>query len=495
MLFMILQNKTIDAIADIQPETREDFVKIKGLGERKYEKYGKEIIELIHGEKTMFQDSQNDSRCQVSESNLLDTISKKVFSVSQFLDIVNDILRPLKLSVRGELSGLKMYRHLYFSLKDTKNDGKLDALMWESDLRYCGIKPEEGMEVIIHGYLEVYKPSGKATFRAQTMELAGEGALKKAYDELKQKLEKEGLFDVDRKKKLPEFPVRLGVITSRHGAVIHDLLTNLGKYGYKIQLYDTRVEGALANRELMEALDYFRDKDIDLLIVIRGGGSLESLQAFNHEALVRAVGDYPIPIVAGIGHEKDVPLFSMVADAAFSTPTAVAREINKSWDSALSKLGFYETSIINRFVPSLLRAKHIVEKSISQGESFYHRLLRMQHLANRSMDEIISKLNAGYQKRNYSLISAGKELAQHFNQRRTAVQKKLEYLEESLRKNNPENQLKHGYSIAFLEKKPISSIDQIKTNDTLRILLYDGEVYSRIQDISKRSKDGASESD
>lgn len=495
-LFMILQNKTMDAIADIMPQNREEFVQIKGLGERKYEKYGEEILGLLRSQENpidLFSSPPPSPAPAFKEQTLIEKISQKVLTVSQYLDLVNDILRPLQLSVRGEISSVNYRKHLYFSLKDIQDESKLEALMWESDLKYCGIKPVEGMEVIIHGFMEIYKPSGKATFRAQTMELVGEGALKKAYDDLKRKLESEGCFDPERKKPIPEFPVRLGVITSKHGAVIHDLLTNLGKYGYRIQLYDARVEGVMAIKELITALRYFRDKPIDLLVVIRGGGSLESLQAFNSEVLLRSVLDYPVPIIAGIGHDKDVPLFSMIVDAAFSTPTAVAREINRSWDSAQEKLRYYEHALLHRYAPLLAGAKHAIERALGQGERFYVRLLNQQVRLNRTLEAIMHRFNTHIERRKQELNHQENHLQDQFTRDLSSVKVKIDHWAESLRKNNPERQLKLGYSIVFNKNKAISSISQLALKDQMKIRLADGEVLSTVEELNQRREDGKSE--
>jgi exodeoxyribonuclease VII large subunit len=495
-LFMILQNKTIDAIAEIMPQNREEFVQIKGLGERKYEKYGEEILQLLRSQENpvdLFSYHPPSPAPAFSEQTLIEKISKKVFTVSQYLDLVNDVLRPMQLSVQGEISSVSYRKHLYFGLKDTKDESKLEALMWESDLKYCGIKPVEGMEVVIHGFMEIYKPMGKATFRAQSMELVGEGALKKAYDDLKRKLEAEGCFDPERKKPIPNFPVRLGVVTSKHGAVIHDLLTNLGKYGYKIQLYDTRVEGVSAIKELISALRYFRDKPIDLLLVIRGGGSLESLQAFNSEVLLRSVLDYPVPIIAGIGHDKDVPLFSMIADAAFSTPTAVAREINRSWDSAQEKLRYYEHALLHRYAPLLVGARHAIERALGQGERFYGKLCYQQERLNRTFEAILHRFLSQTEQRKQGLKHKETHLQERFLQDLSSIKLHIEHYAESLRKNNPERQLKLGYSIVFNKNKAISSISQLALKDQMKIRLADGEVLSTVEELNQRREDGKSE--
>jgi exodeoxyribonuclease VII large subunit len=186
------------------------------------------------------------------------------------------------------------------------------------------------MEVIVEGTPSIYIPNGRFNFGVNTIELVGEGALKMAYDKLKKKLDSEGLFDIERKKLIPELPERIGLITSETGAVIHDFLTNIGKYGFKIKFFNSRVEGQLAIKDLLSAIEYFEDKDIDVLVIIRGGGSLESLQAFNNEVLIRKIADFEKPVICGIGHDKDVPLCALVADLLVSTPTAVTTVLNRS---------------------------------------------------------------------------------------------------------------------------------------------------------------------
>ncbi|MCX6791349.1 MAG: exodeoxyribonuclease VII large subunit, partial [Candidatus Gribaldobacteria bacterium] len=199
-----------------------------------------------------------------------------------------------------------------------------------------------------------YTANGKFSFVAKTVELKGEGALKKAYDELKNKLEQEGIFDAETKKALPEFPRKIGVITSKQGAVIHDLLNNLGKFGFQIKMADSRVEGQEALGDLLSAIKTMSKQDIDLLVLMRGGGSLESLQPFNNEALIRAIVDFKVPIIVAIGHDKDVPLLALAADFAPSTPTAVTIALNKSWENALAQINLKERIILGKFSNALI---------------------------------------------------------------------------------------------------------------------------------------------
>src|SRR3989344_6811079 len=243
------------------------------------------------------------------------------FSVSAYLDLLNIQLSEHEARIQGEISSVDIReRVVYFSIKDSIDGSVMSCLIWKRNYDFSGIEFEPGMEVILEGVPDIYKLSGRLSFKTSSVELVGEGALKKAYDKLKNKLNSEGLFLKERKKEIPELAGKIGLITSETGAVIHDFLTNLGRYGFNIRFMDSRVEGQPAVRELISAVDYFYDKDIDVLVIIRGGGSLESLQAFNNETLVRKISDFNKPVICGIGHEKDVPLASLVADKMVSTP-------------------------------------------------------------------------------------------------------------------------------------------------------------------------------
>jgi len=196
--------------------------------------------------------------------------------------------------------------HVYFSLKDEKDGALINCIIWKSRYAVYGVELKEGVKIIASGYPEIYAPSGRISFIAETIELAGEGALKKAYEKLKKKLAAEGLFEEERKRPLPKYPEKIGVVTSRQGAVLADFLNNLGKFGFKIKMIDSRVEGQLAVADLLLSIKSFQKQDIDALVIIRGGGSLESHLAFNNEMLVRAIADFPVPVIAGIGHHTRV---------------------------------------------------------------------------------------------------------------------------------------------------------------------------------------------
>jgi exodeoxyribonuclease VII large subunit len=222
-------------------------------------------------------------------------IEDKVFTIAEYIEVLNVFFKSQSVKIIGEICELKRAAsgHVYFTVKDKENPGSLDAIMWSRNYALCGIALEVGMEVILNGHPNVYPNNGRLSFVADTVELVGEGALKKAYDDLRKKLEAEGVFAQQRKRALPDYVQRIGVITSMKGAVIHDFENNLGKFGFMVNVIDSRVEGAQAARPLLGAIKAMRElvdmqlggtkeNGIEALIIIRGGGSLESSWIFQY---------------------------------------------------------------------------------------------------------------------------------------------------------------------------------------------------------------------
>jgi len=234
--------------------------------------------------------------------------------------------------IRGEISGFKRAAsgHLYFSLKDDK--AVLDAVCWRGTAGRIGLAPEDGMEVIASGGLTTFPGRSRYQIVIQQLELAGEGALLKLLEDRKRKLAAEGLFDAERKRELPYLPQVIGVVTSPGGAVIRDILHRLGdRFPTRVLVWPVLVQGEGAAGQIASAVHGFNaldpDGDIprpDLLIVARGGGSLEDLWAFNEEAVVRAAAESEIPLISAVGHETDVTLIDYVSDLRAPTPTAAA---------------------------------------------------------------------------------------------------------------------------------------------------------------------------
>ena len=468
-LFRVLPNKTNESIARTKPKNKEELIEIKGIKEKKFRKYGEDILSMVKG-----------TEINISASDG----TEKPYTVSSYLDILNNSLRQIKGRIRGEITGLDIKNsYLFFSLKDQKDGSILRCFMWKNDYELCGVLLTEGSEVIVNGISEIYKLSGRLSFKASTVELVGEGALKRAYEKLKKKLEEEGLFAIEKKKSLPEFVQKIGLITSSTGAVIHDFLNNLGKYGYKIKFRDSRVEGQIAVSDLISAIDYFANQNIDVLVIIRGGGSLESLQAFNNEALVRKIANFNVPVICGIGHDKDVPLASLSSDLMVSTPTAVAVILNKSWERAINTIQRLQRDILDKYQNILIIQKHRLEIITNDLISKFSFIFK-------KFDFIKSKINDAFLSLRYKLEQENKDLNQFSIILLKDLKGYFEYIknylnnaEEKLKTINPLRQLELGYSIVSFQNKIVKSVKILKKDDKIGIRLKDGKLGAQVDKI------------
>lgn len=365
----------------------------------------------------------------------------------------------------------------------------LKCIMWKTDYKVSGVELEEGMEVIVSGYAEIYKPNGSLTFKAQAVELVGEGALKKAYDELKKKLESEGIFDEAKKRPLASFPQRIGVITSRDGAVINDFLTNIGQHGYQISLIDSRVEGQLATDELIRSVRSFRRRaakgEIDALVIIRGGGSMESLLPFNNEMLVREVAHFPVPVIAGIGHDKDITLVALAADRMVSTPTAVTAVLNESWDRAFACVELWEKGIFSSFRDALYAKQSQVSDVMADiKDHFQHILERFTKIEYRLREEL-GRIQYRLKDMEKRVSHEMMFVMRSFSTMIKKVSNMVETNEKQLVINDPERLLRLGYSIACVGERVVRSAGEMKKGDEMRIRFKDGEVISEVRNITQ----------
>jgi exodeoxyribonuclease VII large subunit len=261
---------------------------------------------------------------------------ERIFTVAQLnalIKVALDASLPPRLTVVGEISDWKRHAasgHCYFSLKDETS--VLPAVMWKSSFAELRFTPENGMQVLARGHIDVYPPQGKYQFYVDRLEPAGKGALQLAFEQMKARLEKEGLFDPAHKKPLPQYPFRIGIVTSESGAALQDIRESIQKRWppARLFLYPVSVQGEGAAEEIASAIRDINRRNnqlrLDVLIVGRGGGSPEDLWAFNEEAVARAIYDSKIPVISAVGHETDFTIADFVADRRASTPTRAAVE-------------------------------------------------------------------------------------------------------------------------------------------------------------------------
>ncbi len=283
--------------------------------------------------------------------------NKKIYTVSQINALVKSVLEnslPPRITIRGEISNFKKHKrsgHCYFSLKDERSS--VPCVMWKSNHRKVKFDLENGLEVLATGFIDVYVPHGRYQLMAEKIEPAGTGALQLAFEKMVEKLKEQGLFEDSHKKALPRFPKKICILTSESGAAIEDIRDSIFNRWpvAELLLYSVPVQGEGAAKKIAGAIrDINKRNDelkIDLLIVSRGGGSMEDLWEFNEEVLARAIFDSDIPVISAVGHEVDVTISDLVADARASTPTKAGVAAVPDKDDVISNLDHMQNRIKN----------------------------------------------------------------------------------------------------------------------------------------------------
>jgi exodeoxyribonuclease VII large subunit len=430
------------------------------------------------------------------------------YTVSEYIREINGLLGTIAGSVIGEVSEVKRAAsgHVYFTIKDKDSGDILPCTIWRGKYALSSVDIENGMELLVKGKAEYYGPFGKLSLIADSIELVGEGALLKAYEKLKKKLEAEGVFDEARKRPVPEYPHAIGVITSVHGAVVHDFSKNLGKYGFQVKIRDTRVEGAESGRELALSVRAFRKEEIDVLVILRGGGSVQSLAGFDNEALVREIVSFPKPVVAGIGHHQDVPLAALAADASESTPSLVAELINESWDTAQHSLAASEDKILRAYSHRLRESSRDLEQAFERVEKALAGIFRVYREAEQSIRQGITRmvfglgaasdaiedgrvrvearfgLLAGSMRESLEKVPA--RIATSFSGSLEESARRLKHTERLIESSNPERQLRLGYSLAFSKGKIVRSADDLEPGSIIDVRFSKGGAEAEIRSVT-----------
>lgn len=316
-----------------------------------------------------------------------------VLSVSQLNKQIREMLEGGFATVwlKAEISNFKAHTsgHFYFSLKDSK--AMVSAVMFRGYNNQLRFRPEDGMEVLIRGKITVYEPRGNYQIFCESMEPVGAGALLKAYEQLKAKLQREGLFDASRKRPLPALPKHIAIVTSPTGAAIRDMLNVLGRRfkGARITVIPCKVQGDQAPREIIEALRMANQlNDVDVIIAGRGGGSIEDLWAFNDEGVARAIAAARVPIISAVGHEIDFTIADFVADLRAPTPSAAAELVVKSAADLMERVRSQTRSLRLAMLGFLARARH-------ESSAFSKRLVDPQRRiqdASMRCDELLQRL-------------------------------------------------------------------------------------------------------
>ena len=271
---------------------------------------------------------------------------RQTFTVSEFTTYLGGILQGEfgDVWISGEISGCKLSAagHWYFTLKD--EEAQLRCVSFRNTVRFLRFKPQDGVQVLVRGRIDVYAPRGEYQLIAEVIEPQGHGALQLAFEQLKKKLAADGVFDASRKRSLPRYPARIGIVSSPSGAVIQDMLNILARRfpGLHIRLYPALVQGEGSLEQVTRGIEYFSGSGwADVVIVARGGGSLEDLWTFNEEAVARAIAECTVPVISAVGHETDVTIADFVADLRAPTPSAAAELVICTREQVLESIENY----------------------------------------------------------------------------------------------------------------------------------------------------------
>ena len=396
-------------------------------------------------------------------------VADRVFGVSE---LTREIKRTLEgsfdpLWLRGELTDVVLHRsgHLYFSLKDT--DAKLRGVMWRTRVQRLDFRPENGTEVLVFGRVVVYEKTGVYQLDCEVMQPAGMGALALEFEKLKARLAAEGLFDPARKRPIPRTPRHIGVVTSESGAAVRDVLVTLARRGFDIRvtLVPARVQGSGASEDVARAIRELETSDDkpEVIIVARGGGSLEDLWAFNEEPAVRAVADCAIPIISGVGHETDTTLIDFVSDLRAPTPTGAAE----------------------RATPDRLEIlRHV--------DGLSHRLGRGARLTVEALSQRIERAAGGYGLRRLPdrLLQLGQQMddleARAERSLVTSMQRRRDRFErfsDRLNALSPTAVLSRGYAVVRSGNWVISDAADLVEGQKIELMLARGEAAARIEEV------------
>lgn len=404
----------------------------------------------------------------------------------------NEHLRVVFL--KGEISNFKGHTtgHLYFSLKD--ENSRISAIMFSSYAKKLTFVPSDGKKVLVTGRIGVYEATGSYQIYVDDMQEDGVGNLYLAYEKLKADLEKEGLFDVKYKQPIPKYPQRIGIVTAPTGAAIRDILSTI-KRRYPIcetLLFPALVQGEYGADDIVKKINMAQNYDLDVLIVGRGGGSIEDLWNFNEEKVARAIFASRIPIISAVGHEIDFTIADFVADMRAPTPTGAA------------ELAVPNLSDLKKYLDQLnIRSKEAIQKKLNYEKLVLESLrssyvlktpMIMYENKKQKLDIIIDKLN--------SLIinktSTYKQRLEYLKNRQIICNPHLLYKDKvnafevlinKLDLVNPLNVLKRGYSITLdKNKKVINSVNNVHQNDEIKIQLFDGNITTKILNIEQEIK-------
>jgi exodeoxyribonuclease VII large subunit len=519
--YFIFHDSTLISIANLVPKTEEELDKIKGVGRRKIQSYGEDILKIVNKYNqpdlvlnkeiiTKTHDKELPERVKTPDS-----LKTEIFTVGELTKYIKNLLESdrklTNLWVRGEISNLKQHAsgHIYFSLKD--KESQIRCVLFRRVNEHLNFNLEHGMKIIIRGNIEVYELYGEYSIIIEEIQPDGLGALNLAFIQLKNKLEKEGLFSNEHKKLLPKFPEVIGIITSSTGAAIQDIL-NIIKRRYplvRILIAPTIVQGKEAATSIVESIKLMNELSyVDVIILGRGGGSLEDLWCFNEEIVARSIFESEIPIISAVGHETDFTIADFVADYRASTPSAAAEKV-------VPDIQEIYNVIYNFYIRNTQAIRYIVESHKSSLKQILNRPIFKRpfdriHSYYREMDHMAYKLQATTLKITTSkkkeleiieskIFALPNRIHSHYREMghiayklhaiilksTTSKRKELEIIESKIFALSPKSILKRGYSIIMKDHKIVKSYLDVKLQDNINVVLHNGGLDTQVKKIRR----------
>ena len=406
--------------------------------------------------------------------------------------VIDDNIFLNKIYLKGEISNFKAHTrgHLYFTLKDETS--RLNAVMFSYQANNLKFEPVDGMKVLVKGKISVYVATGAYQIYVEEMEQDGLGNLYIEFEKLKKKLAAEGLFDQDKKKKIPKVPKKIGIVTASTGAAIRDILTTI-KRRFPICetiLFPSLVQGADAASDIVKNIEIANTYDIDTLIVGRGGGSIEDLWPFNEEIVARAIYNSRVPVISAVGHEIDFTIADFVADLRAPTPTAAAElavpnieTINTYLENAINR----STLSINNYIDtrkqllSGLTSSYVLKKPTALYEIKEQNLDYLIDRLNKVITIKLDKANHNLSKIISSYVLTNPEILYKYKSQ------KLDSILGKLSVMNPINTLNRGYAIAKYKDKVISDVTKLKKDDIINIDIKNGRINAQVLEVNENN--------
>lgn len=388
-------------------------------------------------------------------------MTEQVLSVSEITGLIKQTLEEnfSEVSVIGEISNFKAHvsGHWYFTLKDS--NAQVSCTMWRGVNNYVFFTPQDGMKVIIRGRVTVYPPRGSYQIDVRSMKPAGVGELQAAFEKLKQKLSAEGLFDQQFKKQIPKFPKKIGIVTAIDGAAFQDMKSIAARRFplVEIVIAASKVQGEGSAEDIAANIRLLnQQKDIDLIIVGRGGGSLEDLWAFNEEVVARAIFDSRIPIISAVGHEIDFTISDYVADLRAATPSAAMELATPDKDELFAFIDEFSYYFPEKMLEIILNYREEISKLVSS----YGFRLPQDLISNNSqqLDNIVYRFQNNYENKF------------------STVKNRLALLESKVQSHNIDNVLKKGFAIVRQDEKYVTRKKNLVSEKSFEIKFFDGEI-------------------